>query len=54
MFLRENWYEVVMPVLNVFFEIYELHSGFDASRCWMQHRKWSVHKLSLIELSRDL
>ena len=51
--LREKRFEAFRPVLDTLFYVYNLLGVLDTSKCRMSHRRWRVHKPSLIELSRD-
>ena len=44
MFYEKNHFEAFRPVLDMSFNVYDLHGILDASRCRMLHRQWIDHK----------
>ena len=39
-FSEKNRFEAFRPVLDMFFDVYDLHGVLDASRCQMPQRWW--------------
>ena len=52
-FYKKNHFEAARPVLDMLFNMYDLHGVLDANRCQMPNHRWKDRKPSLTWLSRD-